>query len=154
LHKGCLTRRCSGGREALFIWFFVRPFAAPLNAGVRHRRASSFRCSDAAARRCCPLLAASCRAPMHRVRFVTIVKGAAVRRGGVLKDLMSNKPLQRSADRSWLMTSLCRPRPLNGGVRPPRTSSFECTDAAALASPSSHRSPLPRSRATCTIHQA
>ena len=27
--------RCSGGREAQFLWLLVRPFAAPLNARVR-----------------------------------------------------------------------------------------------------------------------
>jgi hypothetical protein len=30
-----LTRRCSGGREARFLWSLVRPLTAPLNAGVR-----------------------------------------------------------------------------------------------------------------------
>jgi hypothetical protein len=33
-HRG-LTRRCSGGRAARFLWVLVRPFTAPLNAGVR-----------------------------------------------------------------------------------------------------------------------
>jgi hypothetical protein len=33
--QACLTRRCSGGREAQFSWFPVVSFAAPLNADVR-----------------------------------------------------------------------------------------------------------------------
>jgi hypothetical protein len=39
-------------------------------------------------------------------------EGAAVGRGGVLKDALSNKPMQRSANRTARMNSWCRPRPL------------------------------------------
>src|ERR1041384_7429185 len=50
-------------------------------------------------------------------------EGAGVRRGGILKDARSNKPMQRSANRAAHMTSWCRSRPLIAaldiGVRPP-----------------------------------
>jgi hypothetical protein len=39
--KRGITRRCSGGREAQFLWVLVRPLAAPLNAGVRPLRVSA-----------------------------------------------------------------------------------------------------------------
>jgi hypothetical protein len=44
-----------------------------------------------------PFLLVGCRAPTHRLSFVTQIAGAAGGRGGELKNAMSNTPMQRSA---------------------------------------------------------
>lgn len=38
-----ITRCCSGGRAALFLWLLVRPITAPLNVSVRRRKRSLLR---------------------------------------------------------------------------------------------------------------
>ena len=108
------------------------PFPRPLNWSVSHRRADSWQGSAPPRWRGRRGIAAGCRAPEHCVRFVTKNEGAASRRGGVLKDAMSNKPMQRSAFTSALILCSRSERPLIGNVRHRRTSSSEYADAAAL----------------------
>ena len=40
-----LTTRCSGAREAQFVWLLVRPFARPLNALLDSASALLHKCS-------------------------------------------------------------------------------------------------------------
>jgi hypothetical protein len=98
-------------------------------------------------------IAVAGRAKHQQVRFATFFAGAAVGRGGVLKDARSNKPLQRRPCRAVLMASRNAAHgPAERDVRLSRTLASQYSDAAALVRRSLHRRGLPRSRASRELH--
>jgi hypothetical protein len=143
--------RCSGGREAQFSCFIGMSHAAPLNAGVRQRRAPTSQCSDAAAPQGHRCFVVSGRAPELQVSGITFFAGAAVGAAACLTTRCLTRPCSgaREAQFVWLI-GVPRARPLIGTLDPRVRVPLNTRTPPRDESPV-HRQPLPRSRSARQI---